>query len=295
MKTLKTDQEVIGQIKLLNEDSFSEPIDSRFPDLVWAKVEARHAAPLQFTLKPVYAVIGLSMIFVLILWVQFYGQFTPSKEPLATEIPIMGSIIEKNGDPLQGEKSSVEEKDFLSTGAKDQITFFLPGVGYFHLAQDSKVEIRKARHVAVPGTVLGEGAGGFQYELFLEEGGLYSQLSKLDSASSLNYLTHFGTVSVSGTDLLLNVEKDSGLSVEVLNGDVMVASSKEPEVYKNVKEGFGALISPHTNGTLLVTELKGMRLAELREQFTQIFKGSERKLSEESTSKLRIVSYREMK
>ena len=290
MKTLKTDQEVIGQIKLLNEDSFSEPIDSRFPDLVWAKVEARHAAPLQFTLKPVYAVIGLSMIFVLILWVQFYGQFTPSKEPLATEIPIMGSIIE-----LFGNASIIEEGDFLTAGPEGQITFFLPGVGYFHLAQDSKVEIRKARHVAVPGTVLGEGAGGFQYELFLEEGGLYSQLSKLDSASSLNYLTHFGTVSVSGTDLLLNVEKDSGLSVEVLNGDVMVASSKEPEVYKNVKEGFGALISPHTNGTLLVTELKGMRLAELREQFTQIFKGSIDKHGGQDSSKFRIVSYKELK
>ena len=291
MKTLKTDQEVIGQIKLLNEDSFSEPIDSRFPDLVWAKVE--NSPQRIFALKPAYAVIGLSMIFVFILWVQFYGQFTPSKEPLATEIPIMGSIIEKNGDPLQGEKSSVEEKDFLSTGAKDQITFFLPGVGYFHLAPESKVEIRKARHVAVPGTV--PAASGFQYELFLEEGRLYSQLSKLDSASSLNYLTHFGTVSVSGTDLLLNVEKDSGLSVEVLNGDVMVASSKEPEVYKNVKEGFGALISPHTNGTLLVTELKGMRLAELREQFTQIFKGSIDKHGGQDSSKFRIVSYKELK
>jgi hypothetical protein len=318
MNPLNNEEEVVRTLSLLNADA-SPDSGSGFVSLVWASVEKTHPAFFP-RLTPAFALIILSVAFCLILWFHFDDLLKRPSKSASEETTIRGTILEMSAGVRS---ASIEEGDRLVTTAESHITFFLPGAGYFHLAPESRIELRKSRYsqysqskrspgfppngTAGPPIFLEENMGyvsvdkestgqpsGYHYELFLEEGSLYSKLSKFESGTALNYLTSFGGARVSGTELLLNVEKDSGLSVEVLDGEVMVVSSREPEVNKNIKEGFKALISPHANGTLLVTELEGSRLAELNEQFTQIFGDSEKKYARD-TSNFRIVSYKEMR
>ena len=280
---LKTDKQVIEQFKLLRSDEIA-PAGPNFSDLVWAKVG--HSSQSVFTPNSIFAVGVLCALLFVLVW-NYNHAPSVSRKNLSEPVPIVGAMLEISPDLTHQVKSVVEEGDLLATGPEGQMTFFLPGVGYFHAAPESKMEIKKARYDA--------NTGGFQYEISLQEGTLYSRLSKLESGASLNYFTDYGTVSVTGTDLLLNVKKETGLAVEVLNGEVKVISSKEPDYSKEVKEGFGALISPNTSGSLLVTELEGARLAAIKEEFTDIFKSSRSTSQQNGSNHIRILSHQEMR
>ena len=279
---IKNDKETEEYLKLLRKDAYPEPVEPGFSELVWAQVS--NPTPPLFTFSPMYSLAAFSIVLFFLVWI--YNQSFPvPHRDISREVPIVGTVLETSPNLVNQVKRMVEEGDLLATGS-GQMTFFLPGVGYFHAGAQSKIQIKKARHESK--------TSGFQYELFVEEGVLYSKLSKLDAASSLNYLTPYGTASVLGTDFLLNVKKDSGAAIEVLNGVVKVASANHPQDYRDVQSGFNALLSPNANGTLLVTELEGSRLAELKDEFTEIFKGS-RQDSRRNTSNFKILSQQEIR
>ena len=280
MKMLQTAKEVEGQLKLLQNGSFSNTRDPHFANLVWFKIsEASPESVIHF--KPAHAVVTLSIALLILIW-SYFQPVRVSMGPVS-EVPIVGAILNVNSPMNNQFKPTVEEGNLFTTGAEETISFFLPGAGYFNLAENSKAEIRKARQN--PKT------GGFHYELYLEEGELYSRLIKLNSASKLNYFTPSGAASVFGTDFLLSVKKDASTSVEVLDGAVDVQSLERQDQKERVFEGSQALISPNLGGNLLLTEIKGPQLAELREKFIRIFEGSDSlKLRERSESNFECPS-----
>jgi hypothetical protein len=290
---IKTDKETEQRLKLLRADADVLPADDPgFSALVWARVS--HSPHSVFTLTPVYALTALSAVLFLLFWI-YYQPVPVSEKPVFEDIPIVGAMLDVSPDLTAQAKTIVEEGDFLATGPDGQITFFLPGAGYFHLMEDSKIEIKKARRFAVPGTAVPGTIMGFQYDLFLETGALYSKLEKLETGSALKYLTPHGQASVLGTDFLLSVKKDFGTGIQVLNGVVKVTHKNDPDAPRDVQSGFEALISPNLAGTLLVTELEGAKLAELKDTFTDIFKGSREPSKRNTSNNFRILSHREMK
>lgn len=260
MSKLLSSDEVGGHLKLLREGiavpAFREE-PRAFIDLVWQKVETVSFEPT-FSFTPAYAALLCILMLVYGLWA-YQKNLAVSKRftPIREAIFLKGIILETGGIQPSEIKSTVSEGDRFATDQDSWFTFYLPGAGYFHLAEDSVLTIDEMERAA--------------YKLRLEQGRLYSRLEHLETGSVFQYETPFGRVRVLGTDFLLGINKDDGMTVNVLDGTVEVEAEGVSAEQASVRQGAQALISPYSEGTILVTEMEPEQKMKLENDFDSIF------------------------
>ncbi|MBI4357797.1 MAG: FecR domain-containing protein [Candidatus Omnitrophica bacterium] len=260
-KVLSSHADVEMHLRLLGESQFPQTdlAFDRLVPLIWQKIETPR--PLSFSWTPAYASLLLVLILIFGLWAYQMGlvskPFAPAREPSVTR----GIVLETGGIPAGEVQSTVGEGDRLVTGEDSWLTFYVPGAGYFHLAQNSILSLQNSSPLT-----------GFKFSL--ESGRLYSKLPELQKGITVSYETPYGAARVFGTDFVLGAGPEEGMKVEVLNGmvEVEMASVLPKTQAAKVETGTQALISPDLPGHVSVTKLEAEQRLKLESDFESIFR-----------------------
>ena len=234
-------------------------------NLVWEKA-SKPVPPTAFFARPAVAFALSAVVLIYGLWALQRFILIPEKSAHLNGISsVRGVVLEVGGAMAKGMNPDVQEGDRFVTDESSELTFFFPGTGYFHLAKNSRLSIQAARQE------LDE--KHFRYELSLEQGALYSKLSKLESGTVLQYRTSYGLARVVGTEFALEVKKNDGMAINVLKGTVEVSSVPKPEQasVSSVQAGFRGFISASQENVISIQELKDEQKVKLQETFEHIF------------------------
>lgn len=310
-KILSSQQEVEAHLRLLQEGQVPQEenlASVNLIPLVWQKIET--PPQLSFSLTPAYAALLLILILISGLWA-YQKSLLVSKQlvPIRELSVLSGIVLETGGFPTGEVKSTVSEGDQLITSQDSRLTFYFPGAGYFHLAENSVLKISEARQGSSEAPVLVR-RGETVTPPSLRSGvpSDAKAISEMASVASLprndgirkpasdrtrtGSLVHFEFFLEQGKlySRLEDLEMGSVLqyrtpyaTARVFGTDFLLSVNKDDGVLvevlggtvelgaTQVEKGRRALISPDSKGTLLVTELGPEQQMKLKEDFERVF------------------------
>lgn len=264
IQKLESDQAVEAELKALRTLSFPELQDRDFEALVFSKISAAPVIP-SISLVPVFS--GIAIVLIAALGFLFYFKPLFKIQRSASQFQastLNGIVLRSQGFQDAAIPTFVQQKERLETRSGQQLTFFIEGLGYFHLKEGSNLSIAKDNPS-------GRVSGVSNFIFSFDSGRLYASVTELRQGSSLMVRTSLGTARIVGTDFVLEFKKDQEMSVEVLKGEVAlegVAAASRPE---SVPSGFGALILGGVDGKISIRETSVEKQERLRAEFREIF------------------------
>ena len=284
-KVMNTNQEVERELSSLKHIRLQiDTTSTEIIDRVWQKVETPYPY-FAFPLIPSFISLAVVLAVISGIWIYPYFQVSHKGKTLKQlELPDHGILIDRKGGSAGDQvKTIIQAGDKIVTREDEEMTFFFPHAGYFHLNSGSNAVVARAEE---------DSNGQGYYRFFLDSGKLYARADHLANGSRLEVNTSFGIVHVVGTDFVTEVKKDEGMTLDVLKGVVQVTKKSESKNPVNVEKGFQTLLSSSSSGTILVNKISDERAIQLNEEFNKMFSGVAQSTSRDESAQPQKSNFR---